>query len=155
LLAVGCAPGRSVLNVTVSADPPLSMVYGLDVTVLDPTHTPQRMAEAMVAVNGPIPPQRPFSLVLPADISGTVTVKVDAVGVAASTSKMVEVRPSQVIDVMLDLGAARVASLGDACATGPCSALLDSCTVGVGSVTFSGGYCTTVCDSGQNMSNCI
>jgi hypothetical protein len=169
-LLLACAPGRSVLTVSVNADPPLTSVTSLNATVLDVTHTPSRTANAMFAVNGPIPPKRSFSLVLPADISGMVTLTIDAVGTTASASQMVAVRPSEVVTVAVQLGGGGGGSggrdgggggsdggsknLGDACTTGPCSTLLDSCTVGVQDVMFTGGYCTIVCNSQQAMANC-
>jgi len=154
---IGCAPGHSVLTVNVGADPPLSSVTSLNVTVLDMSHSPSRTASTVVSVNGPIPPKQQFSLVLPADISGTVTVKIDAVGATASASQTVAVRPSEVMTVEIDLGGGDdggVKTVGDPCTVSPCSMLLESCTSEVQGLPFPGSYCTTVCNSGQAMSNC-
>jgi hypothetical protein len=161
LLVAGCAPGKSVLSLSVSADPPLAHVSSLSVTVTETARMPARHASTTVAVDGSLPPQREVSLVLPADISGVVTVDVaalDGTQPLGSASKMVAVHPSEVMSADLTLAASAPVNgvnLGDAC-TRPCSMLLDSCSAGFPgtNVTFPDGYCSTICDSGQKMSNC-
>jgi hypothetical protein len=157
--ASGCAPGRSVLTLEVTADPPLPAVASLELSVTDGSHSPARTAAASVTVDGGVPPMRSFSFVLPADVSGTVTVALTAhgsAGVLATASREVAVHPSEVATASFTLAAAAGAGvLGAACsAASSCQTPLDSCTAGVADVDFSDGYCTTVCNSGQAEANC-
>jgi hypothetical protein len=156
--AAGCAPGRSVLTLAISADPPLASVDSLEIVVTDAAHSPPRSAVATVTVQAGLPPERTFSFVLPAEISGMVTVAVTAHGgggALGTVSKQVAVAPSEVASASLSIGRGGGSGLGAACNTpAVCPAPLDSCTVGVADVDFSGGYCTTVCDSGQREANC-
>jgi hypothetical protein len=140
-----------VITLEVSADPALPSVSQLDALVTDAA---KRTATTSAPVNASIPPALSLSLVLPADVSGAVTVELDALdksgAPAARLMRVVQVHPSEVMSVAVSFGAAQP---GDACSA-PCSTNLDSCTSMVGQIAFPGGYCSTVCDSGQTMGNC-
>ncbi len=159
--AAGCAPGRSVLTLAISANPPLASVDSLEIAVTDAARSPARSTIASVTVQAGLPPERSFSFVLPAEVSGMVTVTVTAHGsggVLGTVSKQVAIEPSEVARASLSIGGGGGgggSGLGAACSTpAACPAPLDSCTVGVADVDFSGGYCTTLCDSGQKEANC-
>jgi hypothetical protein len=155
----GCAPGRSVLTLDVTADPPLSAVDTLEVDVTDATRDSVRSAHASVTIGGAsLPPARRVSFVLPAEVSGNVAVAISAHGAGGtlgSASHQVSIHPSEVTDAEISIGGGGAGSVGSACGRpSDCVKPLDSCTVMIDDVTFSGGYCTTVCNSGQAEANC-